>query len=261
MRPFREIVAERLCETGASSITSAVEAGLNRDAIRSVLRGRKPSVERAAEICDALGLELYVGPPREAPQSSDAMGISATALPDLEASARTLNRVVADAGGDPIPDDLWPVLATRRGEDAPSGDETMPPGARPVDIVRLAAAAGGGADVASEAVIGRVWFRRGWLDKHNLDPARCALLGVRGESMEPTLPDGCSVLVDRSRRNWQRGRIYVVRTEGELVVKRAGAAEDGSRSLVSDHPAWADVPWPAGAALVGEVRWMARTLG
>ena len=39
--------------------------------------------------------------------------------------------------------------------------------------------------------------------------------------MEPTLPDGCSITFDRSRRDRCEGGIYVVRTNGGLIVKRA----------------------------------------
>ena len=39
--------------------------------------------------------------------------------------------------------------------------------------------------------------------------------------MEPTLPDGCSILVDRSRRRRLGGHVYVVRSPDDgLVVKR-----------------------------------------
>ena len=30
--------------------------------------------------------------------------------------------------------------------------------------------------------------------------------------------------------------------------------------LVSDHPRWPDAPWPSDAAIIGEVKWMAREL-
>ena len=43
------------------------------------------------------------------------------------------------------------------------------------------------------------------------------------------------------------------------VVKRAGKG-GGGWQLVSDHPRWPDVPWPGDAAIIGEVRWMAREL-
>ena len=34
--------------------------------LQNVLDGHVPSITRAEEICDALGLELYIGPPRSA---------------------------------------------------------------------------------------------------------------------------------------------------------------------------------------------------
>ena len=77
--------------------------------------------------------------------------------------------------------------------------------------------------------------------------------------MEPTLPDGCVILLDRNRTRRHAGHIFVVRTEDGLVVKRAGKDQDGWR-LVSDHPAWAPVPWPQTAELIGEVKWMSREL-
>ena len=45
------------------------------------------------------------------------------------------------------------------------------------------------------------------------------------------------------------------------MVKCAGRTEDGEWFPVSDHPAWEPTAWPPDAELVGEVVWMARTLG
>ena len=66
MKSFADIITHQLEAKNASPITTALQAGLNRDAIRSVLRGRVPSIERAFEICSALDLEFYIGPPRSA---------------------------------------------------------------------------------------------------------------------------------------------------------------------------------------------------
>ena len=63
--------------------------------------------------------------------------------------------------------------------------------------------------------------RTGWLDRHGLAARPCAIICVRGASMEPTLPDGCSIMFDRNRRE---RRIYVVCTDGRYVVKRAAPA-------------------------------------
>ncbi len=246
--------------------------------VTDIRRGRSPSPERLEKICDALGLEFYIGPPRPALPNTGAGSPPPIPLPDLEGHAQGLARIVTDAGGDPIPDDLWPVLAERRRIGAPASgladlgladpsalavgavnEDGMPPGARPVDVHGLRAAAGGGALVEGEEVRSQAWFRRDWLDRHGLDPTRCLIVDVAGGSMEPVLPDGCSVLVDRNRRRRYVGRIYLARTDEGLVVKRAGKDGGGGWLLTSesDAPEHAPIPWPADVETIGEVRWMA----
>ena len=128
----------------------------------------------------------------------------------------------------------------------------------------LETAAGGGAvDIDEAPFKGNVWFRREWLDRHGLDPNQCVVIGVRGKSMEPTLIDGCSILVarDERRHRLRAGRVYVLLTEDGLVVKRAGR-EDGKWMLLSDAgpPDWPTTTWPRDAEVKGEVIWTARTL-
>ena len=131
-----------------------------------------------------------------------------------------------------------------------------------VGVSELAAAAGGGAVVDDERITGRVKFRREWLARHGLAAGDCRVIQVLGESMEPTLVDGCSILVNQASRRRRVGRIFVVRTEDGLVVKRAGKDRADRWQLVSDSPnkqAWPTVPWPDDAPVIGEVKWAART--
>ena len=77
-------------------------------------------------------------------------------------------------------------------------------------------------------------------------PVLSRVIHVPDESMEPTLVDGCVMLVNRAR--WQRhiGRVYVVRTENGLIVKRAGKDSSGAWQLISDHPdkrTWPPIRW------------------
>ena len=143
-------------------------------------------------------------------------------------------------------------------------DGGEPPDGRPVGMHELETAAGGGAvDIDEARFKGNVWFRREWLDRYALDPDQCVVIGARGRSMEPTLMDGCSILVARDERRRRRrdGRVYVLLTEDGLIVKRAGR-EDGEWVLVSDAgpPEWPPVPWPHDAEIKGEAIWTARTL-
>ncbi len=68
---FTEAVRRRLAETGQSRYRAAVNSGLPQDAIRSVLNGHVPRLNRAEQICRALGLELYIGPSRDVQVEAD----------------------------------------------------------------------------------------------------------------------------------------------------------------------------------------------
>ena len=250
-----DVALERL---GISARAASIRAGSSPETIRDMRRGHIPSVNKLRSLCETLGLEFYVGRPRR-PRHDDDEGLSAVPLQSLERATQELVRLAAGAGGNPVPDDLWPVLAGRSGRTAPqAADAAAPAGARPVAVTRLAAVSGG--SEAQEVRRGPVWFRQDWLDRHGLDPERCAVIGVQGEAMEPALPNGCSVLVDRARTEWLPPRILALRTEGGLVARRAACSDDGLRFMVSDHPAWPDAPLPPDAEIFGQVRWVARTL-
>ena len=157
-----------------------------------------------------------------------------------------------------------PAPAARRSDQSPviEVDPALAPGdvpgARPVPVRELAAAAGGGAVDLDETIVGYLYFRLDWLDQHALEPSQCDVIRVSGESMDPTLPDGCSILVDRSRRRRRHGRIYVARTDEGVVVKRLLYVR-GHWTLSSDNTAWKPRTWPPTAEIIGEVRWMAQS--
>ena len=239
-----------------------------------MLDGSVPSINRADEICAALGLEFYIGLPRD--------GLDANTIRErLREVAQELERLRARASeaADPLPerglsaDATAAIRAAIEGAGdgratapdalavAAANEDDLPPCARAMAAREVEVAAGGGAVALDEALEkGRVFFRRDWLDRHGIDTTLCVVIGVRGESMEPTLPDGCSILVDRSRTRRRDGGIFVIDTEDGLIVKRLGKV--GRRwQLVSDHPAWEPAPWPREAEVVGEVRWASRTFG
>ena len=131
-----------------------------------------------------------------------------------------------------------------------------------VDVMELDTAAGAGAVVDFERVKDRIRFRQSWLRKHGLVARQCNVIGVKGTSMEPTLVDGCSILIDLNRRRRIVGRIFVIRTDDGLIVKRVGKNRAGNWQLVSDNPdkkEWPTLRWPADAEVIGEVKWAART--
>lgn len=65
---FGEIIEQRLKALNTNAFSAERAAGLPVDAIRNVIRSEKksgPTLSRVEEICDALGLELYIGPVRD----------------------------------------------------------------------------------------------------------------------------------------------------------------------------------------------------
>ena len=145
-------------------------------------------------------------------------------------------------------------------EEAPKVIEFPGGHGRAVAVRELQAAAGGGALDLDETVTGFVYFRTSWLRKHGLNPDRCSVIGVVGDSMEPTLRGGSAILLDQDRREPREGRVFVVQTSDGLVVKRAARDESGAWMLASDNPRWPPIPWPPEARIIGRVAWFADTL-
>ena len=131
---------------------------------------------------------------------------------------------------------------------------------RPVLLTHGAGiAAGAGANPDDERVLGSLAFRDDWLKRHGLNPKRCRVIEVTGDSMEPTLQHRAMILVDFQRTTRRRDKIFAVRTEDGPVVKRLQRTEDGWQ-LVSDNTAYKPMPWPRGAVVLGQVMWTGRTL-
>ena len=122
--------------------------------------------------------------------------------------------------------------------------------------VRLAAGTGTFAD--QEPVPSEVKFLKSWLRDHRLRAKDLFLADVLGDSMETTIYDGDSALVDESRTSPRSGKIYALRTgEGPLV----------KRLRKRDHRWWADSdneeyepqPLDDRARIMGRVVWWAHT--
>ncbi|MDG2534305.1 S24 family peptidase [Sphingomonas sp. HITSZ_GF] len=88
-----------------------------------------------------------------------------------------------------------------------------------------------------------------------------SMIRVKGDSMLPTLADGDEILVDRDRRSVERrGGVFVIRLDGELMVKRLRAGVGGIE-VISDNPDWETRVVSAQALdVVGKVAWLGRAI-
>lgn len=109
-----------------------------------------------------------------------------------------------------------------------------------VPMMKARASAGGGALALDEDQEGWVKFDRSWL--HNtwhLNPADLFTIGSIGESMEPTIKAGEYLLASRSERHLKLADgIYIVRLEGNVLVKRIQILPGQKIKISSDNPSY-----------------------
>lgn len=113
----------------------------------------------------------------------------------------------------------------------------------PVDMVAvydIHAGAGGGMLVLSEEEASKLEFPRGYLQTiTKANPRDLAIIGVKGDSMLPTLADDDIVMLDTSKRDLSYDGLFVIRDNGDgLLVKRIGrASKAGHVAIISDNRA------------------------
>ena len=228
------LILRRLEETGLSAAEASTRAVGNHYLIRNMLRRcGAPSFEALQSLCQVLGLEFYIGPPRT--PASPKSSVQPEDPPDWVAAIRSEIRQA-----------LRPEYA-KLFEDQ-------------VGVRHLKTLIGSGADRLDPEEIGRVPFRRSWLLHNGIDPQQCYMVKVTGEAMAPTLPDGCLVLVNPGGKDRKNDRIYLVRSSKGLIARRVRRGPNGGQVMVPDNATLNDQVWPPDEDVLGELVWMARCL-
>ena len=182
-------------ESGLTQEEVAERTGVARNTVSRYELGRQaPSGRALLRLAAIYGkpMEWFYGEEDEPQGDSgrvNAPESAAQSEPGTPDSIVSLDEVSRDLGArfDRLESYVRSAVAETRVE-YDAGDES--PMRDPVDVNEVASAAGGGAEVFDETVVGRLWFRRDWLQRNAIDPKQCNVISVRGESMEPTLPDG-----------------------------------------------------------------------
>lgn len=127
----------------------------------------------------------------------------------------------------------------------------------------VAASAGHGAIVETEEVAEYLGFRRDWLRSEGLDVDRLAIIRAVGDSMEPTIASGDTLLLDLSDNQPADG-VYALQIDGHLLVKRLQRRVTGSLLVTSDnsmYPPHEVTPDQVNIAkVVGRVVWIGKRL-
>ncbi len=81
---------------------------------------------------------------------------------------------------------------------------------------------------------GKATILRHWVDKNGFSPKQLIAIGVKGESMEPTLYEGDTVIVNLADTRLVDNGVYAINYEGEAIVKRV-SRDAGQWWLTSDN--------------------------
>jgi phage repressor protein C with HTH and peptisase S24 domain len=151
-------------------------------------------------------------------------------------------------------------LAT--GQNAPKGEAQKESGEYvylPRNSVRIPV---GRTTVQSRQIVDYLALRTEWLRRRiGIDPKNLVLVEAVSDAMTPTIDEGDLVLVDLREPRVRHDGVYVLRTHGDLAIKRIQRRPDGKVIIRSDNAAYeAAVVAADSVNVVGHVIWIAGRL-
>ncbi len=104
----------------------------------------------------------------------------------------------------------------------------------------ISVSTGHGELARNESIKRRLAFRIKWLKFRNLNISSLAIVFAKGDSMEPTIHNGNSLLIDLADTKPTEGSIFVLRFGDELYAKRLQKHFNGGVKLISDNKEYDD---------------------
>lgn len=214
-------------KTNPNALTDRV--GLSQPTLHRLLKGQtgRPSADTLRRIAEHFGVTV-----------DDLLGR------DLAAGTPTVNR---DAN----------VVALHP-------EDTTPLDSIQIKEYRVSFSAGNGRHASYDVIEESepATYRLSWFHKTGVKPKNARRFKIVGDSMEPFLFAGDSVLIDTAETDPARimeGKVYAIRYGDDLRIKRLFRRLDGTLILRSDNPAYKDEEVPPELAeehisILGRVR-------
>lgn len=92
---------------------------------------------------------------------------------------------------------------------------------------------GGGSTETGDRTLTYLSFRTDWIRSKG-NPEYMTVIRAFGDSMEPTIADGSVVLIDEGRRQFVKNKIYYLRYNGQMYIKRL-VEREGLLAISSDN--------------------------
>jgi transcriptional regulator with XRE-family HTH domain len=104
-----------------------------------------------------------------------------------------------------------------------------------IPLVDVQLSEGNGSFVTSEEVKEYYQFRKDWLTQTVTSSKNAILVGVTGNSMEPTIYNGDVVMIDTGRTHIYEGEMYALRMDNTVMIKRLSHRPGDKVIIMSDN--------------------------
>ncbi|WP_335899793.1 helix-turn-helix transcriptional regulator [Shewanella algae] len=186
MNPLSKNIVQRMRELGLTQKQLAERSGVSQPMVHKLVSGKATATARLLDLARALEC------------SPERLMYGEEGTENLPAS----NASFADGF------DAW--------------DETTPLEKDEIEVpfyTEVELAAGSGSIAARERTGKKIRFSKTTLRRQGVDPLHAVGVKVTGNSMEPVLPNGCSVGVDLGNTKIVDGKMYAINHDGMLRVK------------------------------------------
>ncbi len=214
---YLDPILTALANSGRSAREVSLDAVGHDAAIKNIKRGVDPRGITLLNLCRALGLEFYIGPPRDIAEFPETRGY------------------------DPTIDEADYVMVPKLPVHLKAGHVAVAP--------------------KQEEPVEHLAFRQKWMRRYLLLPGQVSAIEIAGDSMEPSLADGDTVLVDHLLNEPRQGKIFAIRAEDELLVKRLQKEPGGGWMLTSDNEDYEPIGTGPRFTILGEIVWRGTWLG
>ncbi len=104
-----------------------------------------------------------------------------------------------------------------------------------IPVYELSAALGNGRVAQHEQVSGKHSYSLKWLSQEKLNAKNLSRIKGEGRSMEPTINDGDTLLINHEEKSIIPGKVFMLRIGNETRIKRLYLQLDGRIRVVSDN--------------------------
>jgi len=219
-RAFWQALVGLAAMGNVSQAALAAFVGVSQGYVSKILTGKQtPKLERRRRFAAFFNLdyEAMVAFGREQAEAEDDRSRAAE-------KGRCQVREPLYSGGATEPTALHAML---RGLQAHQRDYTEVP------LREATGSMGGGSTETGDRTLSYLSFRTDWIRSKG-NPENMTVIRAFGESMEPTIADGSVVLIDEGRRQFVKNKIYYLRYNGQMYIKRL-VDRGGQLAIVADN--------------------------